>query len=256
MGGVAHQRCAGPASGDLGAVGDAAGDPGAGELADGACVAAPDRLMRKLLMKAEAEAAELQRKLDVRRTDLINSQDKRASTARACQQQEETIRSLEERVKELSSELSTFKAKQEEAEKRSALDSRTAARDHTTALREQTMRANAAEQAKAKVAAAAAAAERRTEEALLNLESTNATAELAVAEARVWRDEALQEVDSSKDARHQLIWGRGSLSAANSVWRHSMTPECIGRRSLGPRLSGRRSLRSRSASQRTASALT
>ena len=41
------------------------------------------------------------------------------------------------------------------------------------------MRANAAEQAKAKAEVAAAAAERRTEEALLNLESTNAAAELA-----------------------------------------------------------------------------
>ena len=127
------------------------------ELAKKAVAPAPDRLMRKLLMKAEAEAAELQRKLDVKTTDLLNSQDKRASTARACQQQEETIRSLEERVKELSSELSTFKAKQEEAEKRSTLDSRAAARDHTTALREQTMRANAAEQAKAKAEVAAAA---------------------------------------------------------------------------------------------------
>ena len=63
------------------------------------------------------------------------------------------------------------------------------------------MRANAAEQAKAKAEVAAAAAERRTEEALLNLETTNAAAELAVAEARVWQDKALQEVDSSKDAR-------------------------------------------------------
>ena len=175
--------------------------------------------MRKLLMKAEAEAAELQRKLDVKTTDLLNSQDKRASTARACQQQEETIRSLEERVKELSSDLSTFKAKQEEAEKRSTLDSRAAARDHTTALREQTMRANAAEQAKAKAEVAAAAAERCTEEALSKLESTNAAAELAVAQARVWQDKARQEVDSSKDARYtSSIWGRGSLSAANSVY--------------------------------------
>ena len=111
-------------------------------------------------------------------------------------------------MKELSSELSTFKAKQEEAEKRSTLDSRAAARDHTTALREQTMRANAAEQAKAKAEVAAVAAERRTEEALLNLGSTNAAAELAVAEARVWQDKALQEVDSSKDARYQLNLGK------------------------------------------------
>ena len=160
-------------------------------------------------------------------------------------------------MKELSSKLSACKVKQEEAEKRSILVSRAAARDHTKMLREQTMRANAAEQAKAKAEVAAAAAERRTEEALLNLESANAAAELAVAEARVWRDKALQEVDSSKEARYtSSIWGRGSVTAANSVWRHSITPECIGRRSLGPRLSGRRSLRSRSASQRTASALT
>jgi len=114
-------------------------------------------------------------------------------------------------VKELSSELSTFKAKQEEAEKRSTLDSRAAAREHTTALREQTMRANAAEQAKAKAEVAAAAAERRTEDALLNLESTNAAAELAVAEAHVWQDKALQEVDSSKDARYQLNLGKRKL---------------------------------------------
>ena len=80
------------------------------ELAKKAVAPAPDRLMRKLLMKAEAEAAELQRKLDVRRTDLINSQDKRASTARACLQHEETIRSLKERVNELSSELSACQA--------------------------------------------------------------------------------------------------------------------------------------------------
>ena len=53
------------------------------ELAKKAVAPAPDRLMRKLLMKAEAEAAELQRKLDVKTTDLLNSQDKRASTARA-----------------------------------------------------------------------------------------------------------------------------------------------------------------------------
>ena len=64
------------------------------ELAKKAVALAPDRLMRKLLMKAEAEAAELQRKLDVKTTDLLNSQDKRASTARACQQHEERIRSL------------------------------------------------------------------------------------------------------------------------------------------------------------------
>ena len=75
---------------------------------------------------------------------------KRASTARACRQQEETIRSLQERVKELSSELSGCKAEQDAAGKRSSLESRAAARDHTTALREQTMRANAAEQAKEK----------------------------------------------------------------------------------------------------------
>ena len=227
------------------------------ELAKIAVAPAPDRRVRRLVQKAEAEATELQRKLDVRRTDLINSQDKRASTARACQQQQETIRSLEERVKELSSEPSACKAKQEEAEKRSILVSRAAARDHTKMLREQTMRANAAEQAKAKAEVAAAAAERCAEEALSKLESTNAAAELAVAQARVWQDKARQEVDSSKDARYtSSIWGRGSLSAATSVWRNSMTPECIGRRSLGPRLSGRRSLRSRSASQRTASALT
>ena len=74
------------------------------ELAKIAVAPAPDRRVRRLVQKAEAEATELQRKLDVRRTDLISSQDKRASTVRACQQQEETIRSLEERVKELSSE--------------------------------------------------------------------------------------------------------------------------------------------------------
>ena len=93
-------------------------------------------------------------------------------------------------MKELSSKLSACKVKQEEAEKRSILDSRAVARDHTTALREQTMRANATEQAKAKAEVAAAAAERRTEEALLNLESANAAAELAVAQARVWQDKA------------------------------------------------------------------
>ena len=177
------------------------------ELAKMAVAHAPDRLMRRLLMKAEAEAAELQRKLDVKTTDLFNSQDKRASTARACQQQEETIRSLEERVKELSSELSTCKAKQGEAEKRSTLDSRAAARDHTTALREQTMRANAAEQAKAKVAAAAAAAERRTEEALLNLESTNAAAELAVAEARRGRTKPCRKWIPRRALGTSSIWG-------------------------------------------------
>ena len=64
------------------------------------------------------------------------------------------------------------------------------------------MRANAAEQAKAKAEVAAAAAERCTEEALSKLESTNAAAELAVAQARVWQDKARQEVDSSKDARY------------------------------------------------------
>ena len=177
------------------------------ELAKKAVAPAPDRLMRKLLMKAEAEAAELQRKLDVKTTDLLNSQDKRASTARACQQQEETIRSLEERVKELSSELSTFKAKQEEAEKRSTLDSRAAARDHTTALREQTMRANAAEQAKAKAEVAAAAAERRTEEAQLNLESTNAAAELAVAEARRGRTKPCRKWIPRRALGTSSIWG-------------------------------------------------
>ena len=189
------------------------------ELAKIAVAPAPDRRVRRLVQKAEAEATELQRKLDVRRTDLISSQDKRASTARACQQQQETIRSLEERVKELSSEPSACRAKQEEAEKRSILVSRAAARDHTKMLREQTMRANAAEQAKAKAEVAAAAAERCTEEALSKLESTNAAAELAVAQARVWQDKARQEVDSSKDARYtSSIWGRGSLSAANSVY--------------------------------------
>ena len=181
------------------------------ELAKMAVAHAPDRLMRRLLGKAEAENTELQRTLNVKTTDLVNSQDKRASTARACRQQEETIRSLEERVKELSSELSACKAEQEEAEKRSALDSRTAARDHTTALREQTMRANAAEQAKAKAEGAAAAAELCTHEVLLNLESTNAAAQLAVAEARVWQDKAMQEVDSSKDARYQLSLGKRKL---------------------------------------------
>jgi len=108
---------------------------------------------------AEAENTVLQHRLNVKTTDLVNSQDKRASTARACRQQEETIRSLEERVKELSSELSACKAEQEAAGKRSSLESRASARDHTTALREQTMRANAAEQAKAKAEVAAAAAE-------------------------------------------------------------------------------------------------
>ena len=43
------------------------------ELAKKAVAPAPDRLMRRLLMKAEAEAAELQRKLDVKTTDLLNS---------------------------------------------------------------------------------------------------------------------------------------------------------------------------------------
>ena len=160
---------------------------------------------------AEAENTVLQHRLNVKTTDLVNSQDKRASTARACRQQEETIRSLEERVKELSSELSACKAEQEAAGKRSSLESRAAARDHTTALREQTMRANAAEQAKAKAEVAAAAAELCTHEVLLNLESTNAAAQLAGAEARVWQDKAMQEVDSSKDARYQLSLGKRKL---------------------------------------------
>ena len=171
----------------------------------------PDRLTRRLIGNAEAENTELQRTLIVKTTDLVNSQDKRASTARACLQHEETIRSLKERVNELSSELSACKAEQEAAEKRSSLESRAAARDHTTALREQTMRANAAEQAKAKAEVAAAAAERCTEEALSKLESTNAAAELAVAQARVWQDKAMQEVDSSKDARYQLSLGKRKL---------------------------------------------
>ena len=127
------------------------------ELAKMAVAHAPDRLMRRLLGKAEAENTVLQWTLNAKTTDLVNSQDKRASTARACLQHEETIRSLKERVNELSSELSACKAEQEAAGNRSRLESRAAARDHTTALREQTMRANAAEQAKAKAEVAAAA---------------------------------------------------------------------------------------------------
>ena len=72
--------------------------------------------------KVEAENTELQRTLTVKTTDLVNSQDKRASTARACRQQEETIRSVEERVNELSSELSACKAEQKTAGKRSLLE--------------------------------------------------------------------------------------------------------------------------------------
>ena len=139
------------------------------ELAKMAVAHAPDRLTRRLIGNAEAEKTVLRQKLNVRTTDLVNSQDKRASTARACRQQEETIRSLQERVKELSSELSACKAEHEAAGKRSSLESRAAARDHTTALREQTMRANAAEQAKKKAEVAAAAAELCTHEVLLNL---------------------------------------------------------------------------------------
>ena len=118
---------------------------------------------------------------------------------------------LEERLKELSSKLSACKVKQEEAEKRSILVSRAAARDHTKMLREQTMRANAAEQAKAKAEGAAAAAELCTDEVLLNLESANAAAQRADAEARVWQHKAMQEVDSSKDARYQLSLGKRKL---------------------------------------------
>ena len=80
------------------------------ELAKMAVAHAPDRLMRRLLGKAEAENTALLRTLNVKTTDLVNFQDKRASTARACRQQEETIRSLEERVNELSSELSACQA--------------------------------------------------------------------------------------------------------------------------------------------------
>ena len=80
------------------------------ELAKMAVAHALDRLTCRLLGKAEAENTELQRTLTVKTTDLVNSQDKRASTARACRQQEETTRSLEERVNELSSELSACKA--------------------------------------------------------------------------------------------------------------------------------------------------
>jgi len=45
----------------------------------------------------------------------------------------------------------------------------------------------------------------------LNLESINAAAELAVAQAHVWQDKALQEVDSLKDARYQLKKGKRKL---------------------------------------------
>ena len=73
------------------------------------------------------------------------------------------------------------------------------------------MRANAAEQAKAKAEGAAAAAELCTHEVLLNLESANAAAQRADAEARVWQHKAMQEVDSSKDARYQLSLGKRKL---------------------------------------------
>ena len=43
------------------------------EVAKMAVAPAPDRLMRRLLQKAEAEVTELQRKLDVKTTDLLNS---------------------------------------------------------------------------------------------------------------------------------------------------------------------------------------
>ena len=142
------------------------------ELAKMAVAHAPDRLMRK----AKAENTELRHRLNLKTTDLVNSQYMRASRDRACLQQDETIRSLEERVNELSSELSACQAEQETAGKRRSLESRAAARDHTTALREQTMRANAAEQAKAKAEGAAAAAELCAEEALSKSESTNAAA--------------------------------------------------------------------------------
>ena len=92
------------------------------ELAKMAVAHAPDRLMRRLLGKAEAENTELQRTLNVKTTDLVNSQYMWASRDRACQQHEEMIRSLEERVKELSSELSACKAEQKTAGKRSVLE--------------------------------------------------------------------------------------------------------------------------------------
>ena len=65
------------------------------ELARMAVAHAPDRLMRRVLQKAEAENTELQRTLNVKTTDfdLGNSQYMRASRDRACQQHEETIRS-------------------------------------------------------------------------------------------------------------------------------------------------------------------
>ena len=64
------------------------------ELAKMAVAHAPDRLMRRLLGKAEAENTELQRTLNVKTTDLVNSQYMRASRDRACQQHEETITGL------------------------------------------------------------------------------------------------------------------------------------------------------------------
>ena len=80
------------------------------ELAKMAVAHTPDRLTRRLIGNAEAENTELQRTLTVKTTDLVNSQHMRASRDRACQQHEETIRSLKERVNELSSELSACKA--------------------------------------------------------------------------------------------------------------------------------------------------
>jgi len=52
------------------------------ELAKMAVAHAPDRLMRRLLGKAEAENTELQRTLNVKTTDLVNSQYMRASRNR------------------------------------------------------------------------------------------------------------------------------------------------------------------------------
>ena len=97
------------------------------ELAKMAVAHAPDRLTCRLIGKAEAENTVLQWTLNAKTTDLVNSQYMRASRDRACQQHEETIRSLKERVNELSSELSACKAEQEKAGKRSVLESRAAA---------------------------------------------------------------------------------------------------------------------------------
>ena len=173
---------------------------------------AADRQFKKDLARAEANAADAQRRLASVQADLKNAIANRTAFERNYKKYATLSSSLAEEIAEVRAELARSTASEARGEKRRALDKRAEAREYLKQLAALREDKNAVLKELSAAKTAAAAAERLADAATAQAEAAESVAERAQSTAAEAQDDAAEQAKAARLAQEEAGTSQHAIS--------------------------------------------